>query len=73
MNDLIIEKVENGYILKWRNNEDDNKSERDSIVIEEVDKDENDAMKRMLELVAKHFGCLPDKFSDKNLNITFNP
>lgn len=66
MQDLNIKSVNNGYQLVWRGDEIEIQ------VIENINDNDEETMTRMLTAVAEHFGYNYDKFSDKNLNISFD-
>lgn len=69
-NELHIKQAKNGYILTvpfLGEGEEDT----EEILIEDQD-DEREAMIKMLEEVAEHFGFFYDKWGKENLNISFN-
>ena len=72
---ISITKAFNGYILEW-DEETDNGIVHEKEVIEDDDtiiKDiERESMTRMLYRVAYYFGELGDKYSKKNLNISWD-
>ena len=69
--ELKIEKINNGFILSYETESDDNKIEIIKEVIEESN-DENEAMTQLLERVAEYFGSHYDKYAENNLNITWD-
>lgn len=71
MMELKIMWAENGYVLDYEEEIYEGVKVLRHAVIEDIDSEE-DCMKRMLERVAEHFGYSYNKFSDKNLNITFD-
>lgn len=76
MTELSIRETLNGYILTWYEEQvdDDGRKfkEKKELSIEEIDENENDAMKRMLEQVAEYFGYCYDKYGEENLDINFS-
>lgn len=60
--ELIITRVDNGYILKFSN-------EFSEVI--ECDDNSKNTMKRLLEAVADFFGFNYDKFAEDNLKITW--
>lgn len=71
---LKIEKVEDGFILSWREEVNDDKWEEKKKVIsgsDYSDKEERKALKNLLFEVAEYFGEHYDKWKKDNLNITF--
>lgn len=72
---IEIEKVENGFILTWDENEcidDEEGCKRCREVIEENESDENEAYTKLLERIADFFGKNYDRYSQTNLNIGWN-
>lgn len=69
--ELKIEKINNGFILSYEAESDEDKIEIVREVIEECD-DENETMTRLLERVGEYFGSHYDKYAENNLNITWN-
>ena len=74
MIELKIVWAENGYILDYEEEIEEGVKVIRHAVIEDFDgfEGQQDCMKRMLERVAEHFGYSYDKWSDKNLNISFD-
>ena len=70
---INIEKITNGYILKWEEEIEEKVYKGYKYVIEgEEDMNSNETMKRLLEYIAEHFGQQYDKWGKENLNITFD-
>jgi len=84
MTKLTIEKIDNGYILSWK--EDWSSDDKEDIritkkVIQENYEDDSEfktgdidkiTLGHLLTAVAEHFGELYNKFAEDNLNITFD-
>lgn len=72
---LEIKKINNGYVLKIPNEQDQVIEERFPDSDDEYNKgldEEQYTMKQLLEKVAEYFGMQYDKFELNNLNITFD-
>lgn len=72
---IEIEKVENGFILTWDENEciDDVESyKKCKEVIEENESNENETYTKLLERIADFFGKNYDRYSPTNLNIAWD-
>lgn len=72
---LKIEKVEDGYILSWYEEIDDNTwEERKKVVFGSdcTDKEEQEGMKKLFYAIAEYFGERYDKRRSDNLSITFD-
>jgi len=70
---IEIEKADNGFILSYLEDTDDDLATeiKELIEIDDDAEDEREAIKRLLEQVAVHFGCSYDKFAKDNLEISF--
>jgi len=67
---IKIEKVSNGFILKWIEEiEDDVFKVVKELIVEE---DEKKEMKMLLDRIAEYFGMHYDKFGKENLRVSFN-
>ena len=69
--ELKINKVENGYVLEWEEENEENVKLKKQQVIEEPDTEDGEleAMKMLLLEVKEHFGIYSNKYDKKKLNI----
>lgn len=72
--ELNIKKVNNGYILSWKEQDDEGTLIERCEVLEEqkFDGDSSLETKILLEFIANHFGYSYDRYGKNNLNITFD-
>jgi len=71
MRELRISEANNGYVLSYDIEQDENVWTEEIEVVEEID-DENDLFRRLLEKVAEYFGMEYNKWGSENVNITFD-
>lgn len=66
-----IEKIDNGYILSWKEEIENGTFRTEKEVIEEDDT-EKETMSRLLHRIAEFFGDNYDKYGAGNLKISWN-
>ena len=71
-NTLTIKRADNGYVLDYYTDFDDDDRDYVVKVIEEDTLNERHALKALLHEVARHFGYQDDDYANNNLNIGFN-
>ena len=69
--ELKIKKAQNGFIISWKEEIEDNIFREVSEVIEGRES-EQEEMRRLLEFVAGNFGFHYSKYGNDNINITFD-
>ena len=69
--DLLITKVQNGYIVSWQEDVDEGVTRNQHAVFEEPETrtGELEVMKNLLWFVMEHFGVMYSKHNAQNLNI----
>ena len=68
---IEIEKIDNGYILLWKEELEDGTFRIEKEVIEESDT-EKKTISRLLYRIAEFFGDSYDKYGKENLRISWN-
>lgn len=68
---ISIEKVQNGYILSYYEEIEDDVYKKYKQVFSDEDDGEDEALVELLRTVSGHFGIFHSKHNDKNLKIEY--
>jgi len=73
--ELKIKQIENGYLMEWQEETEENKFTtcQEAIVNDDdMSDDDKESMKKLLYYVAEFFGCHYNKWSQLNLKINWD-